>query len=274
MFQIIRHAAIRLWELGYSGDNESNDVPADFWLVCHSKDFGTVKIVIESIHRYSLNSVRRIFLISNQVCRPVWLCKDCTYINENEIQGVYSVNKELRGLPYRGWVLQQVLKYSGASFSDRFVVVDCDTILIRPHLFFQGNKTILRLAYEYSPHYRHFERSLGINEKKYLSFICHMMPFRANILKELFFHIENTTGQPWQNYFASYAKIYGMSVSEYDLYARFLIQKKYPYCYNPWLNKSVNISDDIKLSDIVKEFANTKNSISAHKNTHEHIVIK
>lgn len=273
MFPTIRHAAIRAWELTHRSDTLTSDESVDFWLVCHSKDFSTAKITIESILKFSLNKPQNLYLVLNEKRRPDWLGSEYNYINENDIPATAQIHKELKDVPYKGWVLQQALKYSGSLFSERFVVLDCDTVLLRPHLFFKNDATVLRLAYEHSPHYRKFEQALNINAKRYLSFTCHMMPYRSRVLNNLFQHIQDVTGLPWISFIALFAKTHGMVVNEQDLYARFLIQTSEPYQFNPWLNKTVPFYNDVSFEKLVTEYSSSRNSVSLHQNSDKKLVI-
>jgi hypothetical protein len=178
----------------------------------------------------------------------------------------------LKGVPFKGWVLQQVLKYSAVEYSDRFVAIDCDTVLIKPHLFFTDGGTMLRLAYEYSPHYRPFEKSLNANGGRLFSFTCHMMPYKSVLLRGLMVRIEEITGQNWVNYICDYAKQYGMVVNEQDLYARYVLQTNEMVQFRPWLNKTVALSEIDAINNLSVTFYD-RNSVSFHNNDERKLVI-
>lgn len=239
----LRHVLIRLWEVTSRPLSVANPPKCAFWLVCHSKDFRIARLTIESIRRYSLNPIDKIYVIGNDISRPLWLEDDVTYFYEGDFDVTKDVDKYLSNAKYRGWILQQLLKLSGAYYCDRYVTIDCDTVLLKPHLFFSTGETILRLSYEHSPHYKGFERRLGINAAKFYSFTCHMMPFRSNFVKQLLQKIEALNGEPWPKAICKYASDRGMSFGEYDLYARFLLSVGKPVVYHPWLNKSVNYNE-------------------------------
>jgi len=213
---------------------------------------------------FVLNQLEKVYLVSTLQHRPDWLPQDVEYIHEESIPGITEVLHMLSGESYRGWILQQVLKYSGALYSRRFIVIDCDTVLLRPHLFFHDQGTVLRLSYEHSPQYRAIEDSLGIHAGNWFSFVCHMMPFERDILLELFGLIEKTSGMDWQAYFASYAKKRGMVISEWYLYARFLLQQRYPYVFRPWINQSIEIDNETTVESLIDRFGQYRNSVSIH----------
>lgn len=274
LFRYSRHALIRIWELFPRVASEIEGTELDFWLVCHSKDAATALLTIESIKENSLNSVRKIYLVGNEKETPSWLSdEDVIYIWEGELPVTQIVVDTLKGSPYMGWVLQQVLKYSGVEHSDRFVVIDCDTVLLKKHAFFDADTSLLRLAYEHSPHYKMFERSLGVSAASFLSFTCHMMPYQANVLKNLLRNIEAKHGVHWARYFAEYARDHGMVVNEQDLYARYLISTGRPIRYVPWLNKTVPFSANENIQDLAKRYSN-RNCVSLHNNEDRKLIIK
>ena len=154
-----------------------------------------------------------------------------------------------------------------------FVVVDCDTVLLKKHAFFDADTSLLRLAYEHSPHYKMFERSIGVSAASFLSFTCHMMPYQGNVLKNLLKNIEAKHGVHWARYFAEYAIDHGMVVNEQDLYARYLISTGSPIRYVPWLNKTVPFSANENIQDLEKRYSN-RNCVSLHNNEDRKLIIK
>lgn len=264
LYRRARQLCLRAWETLSNSVDLPSSVDCDLWLVCHPKDFGVASLTIESARRFVLNPLRQIYFVSTEQLRPTWLPSDVEYVFEGDVPGVQDVSGILKGEPYRGWILQQILKYSGAFFSRRYIVLDCDTVLLRPHLYFSERGTVLRLAYEHTPHYRALEKTLGINASSWASFVCHMMPFDREVLLSMFQHIESRTGMDWRLYFASYAKQHGMVMSEWDLYARFLIQGGYPHHFRPWINQSAELAHLMDLDSLIAAFGDKRNNVSLH----------
>ena len=226
-----------------------------------------------SISSNILNPINNIFFISNLKKPPAWLNSDIKYIYEGDIPGVDRAFGLLKEVAYRGWVLQQIIKYSATTFSEKYVVIDCDTILLKPHLFFDSETTVLRLSYEYSPHYRAFEKSLGISSFGLFSYTCHMMPYKSEVLNLLKGQIENLTGVDWIEYFCKFAIDHSMVVNEQDLYAKFLISENFPVIYRPWFNKTVPTQPGVSYETLKKIFP-YRNSVSLHNNKDRQLVIK
>jgi hypothetical protein len=270
----IRHFVIRLWEILYFPQDHKSSVHCDFWLVCHSKDWSTVKLTIASIRKFSLNQPRNIYLVSNKIKSPNWLSRDIIYIYELDIPGIHDIYRSLKNLTYRGWILQQLLKYSGYIYSDRFVVIDCDTILLKPHLFFtnEGNP-ILRISYEYSPFYLKVEKAIGINLKSWFSYTAHMMPYESKHINNLIKQIEKTTKSNWLSFFANFSVVNGMLMNEQEIYAKFLLANKIKVQFRPWYNKTAKLFKGDSIKRLIYE-NKTRNSISFHKHVNKRIVFE
>jgi hypothetical protein len=197
--------------------------------------------------------------------KPAWLDSGIEYLYELDISGIKEVFQILEGNSYRGWIVQQILKLSGKDYSTKFVCIDCDTILLNPHLFFLKEKTILRLAYEYSPIYKPFEKLLDINVFSQLSFVCHMMPFDSKLVQGLIGLIEEQFKKKWFIALAEYTEMRGMVISEWDLYARYLIKNNHPYKLSPWRNLTVPYSPDMSLDSLISTYGRRRLSISIHQ---------
>jgi hypothetical protein len=271
--KFLRHIVLRTWEFLYPQADLISKTSCDIVLVCHEKDYLSAKLVLKSISFNILNPINNIFFISNLKKPPVWLNSDIKYVYEGDIPGVDIASGLLQGCTYRGWVLQQIIKYSATIFSEKYVVIDCDTVLLKPHLFFDSEATVLRLSYEHSPHYRAFEKSLRVSSAGFFSYTCHMMPYKSEVLSLLKNQIENLTGMNWIVYFCKFAIDHGMVVNEQDLYAKFLISENFPVIYRPWFNKTVPCQPGVSYQALKKRFSH-RYSISLHNNQDRQLIIK
>jgi len=265
LFFEFRHLIIRLWEILYTPRDLKSSTKCDFWLVCHSKDWPIARLTIASIKKFSLNPIGKIYLVSDKLKAPVWSNKGITYIYELKIPGITSVFRKMKELSYRGWILQQILKYSGYRYSKKFVVIDCDTVLLKPHLFFtDAGCPILRISYEYSPFYQKLERAIGIYFKSFVSFTAHMMPYESRHIKNLIKQIERKNKLDWINFFTDFSIANGMIMNEQEIYAKFLLSKKIDVKFRPWFNKSLNRDVVMSIEELMLSYPK-RNSVSLHK---------
>src|SRR5690606_22598788 len=107
--------------------------------------------------------------------------KNCVFINENHVLPVTKRDMHYRSNKWElsGWLFQQLLKLSGDTLctSKYFLVLDADTVFIRPHVFRAGNKTVFYCRDWSQPEYfRTYRRLLGKKPAK-PSFVTHYMLF-------------------------------------------------------------------------------------------------
>lgn len=133
-----------------------------------------------------------------ELCRR----KNCRFVDENTVLPItkkdihYGTKKWERS----GWLFQQLLKMSGDTLcsSDYFLVIDADTVLIRPHVFKAGNKTVFYCRNWSQPEYfKTYRRLLGKKASAPTSFVTHYMLInKAKLaqLKEKFQRIINQAG--------------------------------------------------------------------------------
>ena len=161
-----------------------------------------------------------------------------------------------------GWYLQQLLKlYAGKvipNILDYYLVIDCDTLFLKPTTFFINNIPLYNVGNEYhEPYFKHMkllDKSLVKQIKP--SGICHHMMFSKNIVNELMTMIERNKNNLFWKVFLEcvHPNNYNSSgASEYELYLTYLcIYHKdkmklrcLKWCNTNKLNLTIN---DIKLN--------------------------
>ena len=139
---------------------------------------------------------------------------------------------QARGLPIRGWLLQQLVKLAVAEqlSADLLVYADSDVVLLRPFsvssLVDADGRVRLYAREDYIdaalPDHVRWHRSaeevLGIEpaDLPMPDFISSLVPWKRENAVALLEHIERTTGKHWLRALAS-----AWHVSEYTLYGRF-----------------------------------------------------
>jgi uncharacterized short protein YbdD (DUF466 family) len=146
--------------------------------------------------------------------------------------GKPDIEKYLGVTNRTGWYFQQLLKlYSGFVINgilDNYLVIDGDTIFLRPTVFFHQGKP----CYNYGPHYyveyfKHMQR-LHPELAKFSrhSGICHHMMFQTKYLRELFDKVENYhRGEDFWRCFLKCvdpAMIIHSGGSEYEIYYNYM----------------------------------------------------
>jgi hypothetical protein len=207
-------------------------IKLDCLIPCHEKDFHSLGLCIDGIKKNIFN-LNNIYVVSNK--NPN--IKGITYIPENNYKEYIDIQKIVKNFEYynpqysyrSGWIYQQFLKLFSAKvipqLTDSYVIVDSDTIFLKPILF-DPNKFYYCVADEYHlPYITSIKKILGLEKTIGFSTISHHMIFNKNILNEM---IENVKKRFKSNSFfdcvlssIDYNEI--SSLSEWDLYSNYII---------------------------------------------------
>ncbi len=170
-------------------------------------------------------------------CDPNFSCDGCIIVDESIFPFTKrDVEEYIPNKNRSGWYLQQLLKlYSGFIIDGilpNYLVIDADTLFLKPTTFFRDDKPLYNIAGEYhKPYFIHMEK-LHPEFKKQTrhSGICHHMMFQTNIIKELFDKVCNYHNKKdfWKIFLENVdEKHYGASgASEYEIYLTFLMLYK------------------------------------------------
>jgi hypothetical protein len=133
-----------------------------------------------------------------------------------------------------GWYLQQLFKlYSGIvipDILDKYLVIDSDTLFLKPTTFIENNKMLFNISTEYhEPYFVHMyllHKSL-LKQIDYASGICHHMIFQTDCIKQLFELIENEHNDKFCNVFLKLIQpcdYEHSGSSEYEIYFNYMIK--------------------------------------------------
>ncbi|MCZ8520407.1 MULTISPECIES: DUF6492 family protein [Paenibacillus] len=198
------------------------------------KDLHTLPYVIDGIRKYVQHRIGQILIVAPDSGRIRALCarKGCRFVHENTVLPFTKKNIHYRSRTWdrSGWLYQQLLKMNGDTVSRRsFLIVDADTVFIRPHRFRIGNKPVFYCRKWSQPEYfRTYRKLMGRKTTAPRSLVTHYMLFERAKLKRLKRNIERRHGMPW--YKAVYRSIdrrKQFGFSEFETYGN------YVYALNP-----------------------------------------
>lgn len=238
------------------------------------KDLSTLPYVIDAVRKQVEHPIGRIFVVAPGDSRIKAVCKrkSCTFVHE---AAVLPIRK--RDIVYRskrwersGWLYQQLLKLGSSSIVGRrhYLVMDADTVLIRPHRFRSNGKDVFYCRSWSQPEYFvTYRKLLGSNAPRPRSFVTHYMMFDKAKLKSLKDKIEARHGMKWYKAIvASVNRKKQFGFSEFETYGN------YVYSGNPGqvrlksaLNKSLFSSPAALSGPAVRKLARTYRSLSFHK---------
>lgn len=180
------------------------------------------------LHAFKFLENERTTVVAKEELLPVWVHR----LDTLRIGLRSNVWLQARGVPMRGWLLQQLVKLAIAEHVDADVLVcaDSDVVLLRPFavssVVDEDNRVLLfarpdhvdgRLPTHVRWH-RSAEKLLGIEaaDPPMPDFISSLVPWKRENVLALLEHVEATTGKHWPRALAS-----AWDVSEFTLYGRF-----------------------------------------------------
>ncbi|EOR94009.1 hypothetical protein ADIARSV_2843 [Arcticibacter svalbardensis MN12-7] len=233
------------------------------------KDIPSIENCINSLKKYSVNPIRKIFVVSpeSELIRNLCENLELYFINEDDIlpvskQNLISIIKDKTKI---GWYIQQLIKLNSDTIIDlaeNYLVLDADTIMLSTQFFLSKEETIIKFSDEFHILYRLTNaKILGFWNLKPKSFICHHMIFNKNHLVKLKAYIEEIHRINWVSVILLEAEKNYYMFSEYELYAQFLLKKsniKYKIQY--WFNKNSFLKEDNDISKVEERYQ----SVSYH----------
>ncbi|NIK76522.1 hypothetical protein FHS15_001647 [Paenibacillus castaneae] len=208
----------------------SSRTKIDILIPAIEKDLVTLPYVIDAVRKQVKHPIGQIYIVAPKRRRIMELCrmKNCKFVNENTVLPITKKNIHYRSKKWErsGWLFQQLLKMSGDRLckSEYFLAIDADTVLIRPHVFKQGSKTLFYCRNWSQPEYFNtYRKLLGKTTAAPSSFVTHYMLFNKSKLAQLKRTIAAKHQLTWYNAIISKMdKSKQFAFSEFETYGNFL----------------------------------------------------
>ncbi len=179
-------------------------------------------------------------------------------------------------LKTRGWLLQQFIKLNASKFveTEHYLVLDSDTIFLRPQYFFRGGKTVLRYSDQYELLYnRSLALIIGHTRRFPVSFVTHHSVFERKLIQSLLHSIEQRFNKPWWEAILTVIDAghnHLISIAEYELFGHTVIAQpdwKKRYVLEYWNGLDLQGPDIASLDTLRAEVGPRCNSLSFHRHT-------
>lgn len=213
---------------------EKSDVPIDILIPTIESEIEMIPITITFARRNLLHPIRNIYLVAPASPKIISMAQqlDCIFVDENtvlpiKLTDIFYFPSGCGGCDRRGWLFQQFLKLSCDEIceSEHVLVIDTDTLLIRPQTYTYKNYTLLQCSDEYHQPYRDvYKKLIGEEAKGPFSFVSHTTLFEKSKVKHFKQHIENLHRKPWfQAIMDLMDKNEPSAFSEHESYAQFVV---------------------------------------------------
>ena len=250
-----------------------SDVPLDIVFVAADQDLEVLPLAVEGVRRNLRHPIKDILIIApaDSELRQLAPKLGCRYICEDDVIPLRKrdIQYTVKGVDRSGWLFQQFLKLGADAFvgTDRYLVVDADTILIKPQIFVAGDSDVLLHSEEYyHSYFSAYEYLVNSEVKTRVSSVAHQILFHRSRLLSLKSRMEQVGNAPWYISIINASDLTDLScVSEYETYGQWCIAH-YPetthreFAFNKPLSRSVMSSVDI----IMQQYGSDWRSVSFH----------
>jgi hypothetical protein len=206
-----------------------SDLPIDVLIPAAEKDANVLSLAVQGIRRNIRHPIAQIFIVSPDSARIREVCREnrCEFVPEKELVALApeSIGLVVNGVDRSRWIFQQFLKLSGDAIvsQEYYLVVDADTVMVRPQVFEREGRIVFNYSDEYyRPYMVMYERLLKEAVVCPVSFTSHQMLFSVDVLREMRRAIEGIHGCPWQEaILRNLDRTEMSSCSDYDTYGQY-----------------------------------------------------
>lgn len=239
------------------------------------KDLATLPHVIDALRKQVQHPIGQILIIAPRKKRIMELChkKGCRFVDEDTVLPItkkdihYSSSRWERS----GWLYQQLLKLGAAKLcsSGYYLVVDADTVLIRPHQFRTGQgKTIFYTRnWSQSEYFVTYRKLMGQRPAAPSSLVTHYMLFEKAQVTRLKRAMEARHGISWYKaIIRSMNKKKQFAFSEFETYGNFMYSRMpHKVLLRPARNKALHTPFRLLSAAKLKNLSLRYRSISLHQ---------
>lgn len=245
----------------------TSNIDIDVVIPLVEKDLPVVKYTIEAVRKLVGHKIGRIYLVSPESDQIRLFAEkhDCTFVLEDDVLPSDEIKK------YGGWIVQQFLKLNADKVvtNNHYLVVDADTIFLRPLVFEKAGVYLVNTHWDISPDRKKMTAKLLGNTKVFqYDLVAHNMLFSKEILAGMKKHIENRFQKRWdlaalELFHEDKNNVNGFA--EYDLYMTYLTEfsgAKFRFISNA----NITVYRDFlnRLDHIIPAYSHQYKSISLH----------
>ncbi|MFC4102570.1 DUF6492 family protein [Paenibacillus xanthanilyticus] len=252
----------------------ASGIRIDVLIPAISKDLKTLPHVVEAVRRHARHPIGEVVIVAPREESIVSACRahGWRFVDENTVLPITKKHIHYRSARWErsGWLFQQLLKLSGDKLvqSEHFLVIDADTVLIRPHRFHTGGRTTFYTRGWSQPEYfRTYRKLMGREASSPRSLVTHYMLFEKSKLRELKRIIEARHGAPWYRAIIdSIDRTKQFGFSEYETYGNY-VYTRYPDRVRllPARNRALEARVDRMTDRRYKKLAARYRSVSFHE---------
>ncbi len=271
-FNVARSAELVRVRAGPQRVDRRSELPLDVLIPVADIDWDVLGVAIDGVRRNLAHPVGTIWVVAALGSKAAKVADElgCEVVDE---QGVLPVRREdidywAGPVDRSGWLFQQLLKLSADTISpaDHVLVVDADTVMIRPQSFTSRDKVVLFHSGEYHPPYFEAYRAVtGRAPATRVSCTTHHMVLRRESLQGLKSLIERHRSVPWWQAVLDtcvYESVSGFA--EYEVYGNYQLTFGGGLARRWWRNAIAPRSELTDLDGLSRRYGAGLRTVSFH----------
>lgn len=223
------------------------------------KDLEILPFTVQYARKNILHPIKNVYIVAPESIkiREYAETMNCIFVEEGTVLpfSMRDIDYFPKNTDRRGWLFQQLLKLSADHIceSENILILDADTLFMRPQSFFHKDQVIFNCSEERHIPYRVMYQKLIQEEATgFYSFVAHSMLFQKKKLQELKAYIEKLHGKAWYEAILDLINKNDLSgFSEYETYGQF-VSSRYSestihlYFFNLGLNREKHLKNVIE----------------------------
>lgn len=246
----------------------------DVVIACIDKDLPVLKFCIQAARLFIEDGIDRIYVVApdSPGIKMIARMQGCEFVNENDVFELKrsDVACTVEGVDRSGWLFKQLLVLAAdrISSNDHTLILDADTVLIRPHRFLAHDKVTFFVSDElHGPYYEAYSKLLKMPWRFPLSFVSHYMLFERRRLEALRAEIERENGCAWHEAIIDISRHTKETsfFSEYEMYGNYCLFKYPDDCLiQYWNNLAMSRSLLGDINKMINRFQHSHRALSFH----------
>ncbi len=214
--------------------DRTSDLRLDVVIPLADADREVLPVSVASVRRNLAHPLGTIYAVTRAGSLAAETASElgCTVIDEDSLLPLRRADIDYRvgTMDRSGWLFQQLIKLSADAIAveDHILLLDADTVLVRPQSFTLRGEIVLLQSGEYHGNYfSACEDVLGIAPSSHLSFIAHHMVVNRRSLAALKHEMELGREVAWWQAILNVCDLSCASCfSEYELYGNFELRRR------------------------------------------------
>ena len=270
--------AARTTELGWrrfgpvQGFDRRSDVPLDVVIPVAGTDTAVLPLTIAGLRRNLAHPLGKIMVVTEAGSEAHQVAAElgCDVIDQDTVVPVRRTDLDYRVEPWdrSGWLLAPLLKLSVDTLSteDHVLVIDADTVLIRPQTFTRRGAVVALVSSEYHlPYFDAYQALLGEPARSRVSFIAHHSVMNRQTLADLKALIERRRERPWWQAILDVCDFSQLSCfADYELYGNYKLSRSRSTVRRWWANCPLPRDRMSSLDELQRRFGSQYRTVSFH----------